>query len=64
MFETYQREDGMWDWRLVDDGNHKIVATSGGQGFRDETDAKRAIDNVITEASRGGRNPATGEIDG
>lgn len=45
-FETYVRADGLVDWRLVA-SNGEIVSTSGGQGFRDTTDARRAISRMI-----------------
>jgi uncharacterized protein YegP (UPF0339 family) len=46
-FEIYHRADGLYDWRLVARANGEIVATSGGQGFRDVTDTRRAIDALI-----------------
>ena len=44
-FETYQREDGKWAWRLVAP-NGRVIATDAGQGFRDRTDAERSISLV------------------
>lgn len=41
--EVYRRDDGLWDWRIVNDGNHEIEATSGGQGFTERNDAKEAL---------------------
>ena len=41
--ETYERKDGLWEWRLVIDENGTIVGTSHNQGFRDQYDAARAI---------------------
>ncbi len=41
-FEPYERDDGLWAWRLIS-SNGRIVATDGGQGFRDRTDAERSI---------------------
>lgn len=52
-YEVYERTDGKWDWRLVST-NGNIVATSGGQGFRDATDVLRAIGEV--EAAVNKRN--------
>ena len=40
-FEVYRREDGQYDWRLLA-ANHRIVATSGGQGYRSAYEAERA----------------------
>jgi len=36
--EIYQREDGLYDWRLIAD-NGEIIATSGGQGYTERNDA-------------------------
>lgn len=44
-FEVYRREDGQYDWRLLA-ANGRIIGTSGGQGYRDERDARRAIEAV------------------
>lgn len=41
-FEIYRRITGEYDWRLRA-ANGAIVATSGGQGFRDKPDVLRAI---------------------
>lgn len=38
--ETYRRKDGLFDWRIVNRGNHRIQATSGGQGFTERNDAE------------------------
>jgi hypothetical protein len=40
--EVYKRKDADYDWRRVDGGNHKKVATSGGQGFTEANDAAEA----------------------
>ncbi len=40
--QTYKRKDGLFDWRLVNRGNHEIQATSGGQGFTERNDAQEA----------------------
>ena len=45
-FETYERNDGLVDWRLKA-GNAEVVATSHGQGFRDRSDAERSIRAVV-----------------
>jgi uncharacterized protein YegP (UPF0339 family) len=45
MFEIHQSSDGEWRWRLKD-GNHEIVATSGGEGYTRSHDCWRAIDNI------------------
>lgn len=47
--KTYQREDGLWDWRLIAD-NGKQQAESM-QGFTSERDARRAY-NEAREAMR------------
>jgi uncharacterized protein YegP (UPF0339 family) len=43
--EVYEREDGLWDWR-VKARNGEIIATSGGQGFTDQGDALRSLATV------------------
>lgn len=40
--QVFRRKDGKWDWRAVA-GNGRIVATSGGQGYRKPWEAKRAL---------------------
>jgi uncharacterized protein YegP (UPF0339 family) len=40
--EVFQRVDGKWDWRAVAQ-NGRIVATSGGQGYRKAWEAKRGF---------------------
>lgn len=44
--QTYLRADGLFDWRIVNIGNHEIVATSGGQGFTERNDAAEAVGRV------------------
>lgn len=44
--EVYKRADSLWDWR-VRNLNGQIVATSGGQAFRDRHDARRALENIF-----------------
>lgn len=41
----YKRTDGKWAWRLVVNGN--IVATDGGQGYSNESDARSMADRII-----------------
>ena len=47
--EIYRREDDLWDWRLVNDENGQIVATSGGQGFTERNDAREAIERIVAK---------------
>jgi uncharacterized protein YegP (UPF0339 family) len=47
--KPYQREDGLWDWRIRA-ANHKIVATSGGQGYVNRYGAKRALAAFVDES--------------
>jgi uncharacterized protein YegP (UPF0339 family) len=42
----YKRTDGKWAWRLEAD-NGKIIATDGGQGYNNESDARTMVDRVI-----------------
>lgn len=39
--ETYEREDGKRDWRIVHGDD--VTATSGGQGFNNEEDALASL---------------------
>ena len=39
-FSAYQRADGKWAWRLTHTNGH-ILATDGGQGYENPTDADR-----------------------
>jgi hypothetical protein len=41
--QVFRRVDGKWDWRAVA-GNGRIVATSGGQGYRKPFEAWRSWD--------------------
>jgi uncharacterized protein YegP (UPF0339 family) len=41
-----QRTDKKWGWQLVTD-NGNIVATDGGQGYENESDAKSMADRII-----------------
>ena len=45
--EVFERSDGRWAWRLRAE-NGQTVAADGNQGFRDSTDAQRAVSDVIT----------------
>lgn len=45
---VYQREDGLWDWRLVA-ANNRIVATSGGQGYARREKAIKMAARVMQE---------------
>jgi uncharacterized protein YegP (UPF0339 family) len=38
--EVYRREDGLWEWRRIAP-NGQIVATSGGQGYEREHEARQ-----------------------
>ena len=42
----YTRTDGKWAWRLEAD-NGRIIATDGGQGYENESDARTMADRVI-----------------
>jgi uncharacterized protein YegP (UPF0339 family) len=41
----YTRVDGKWAWRLVSNG--QIIATDGGQGYENESDARSMADRII-----------------
>jgi uncharacterized protein YegP (UPF0339 family) len=43
---VFQREDKKWAWHLEAD-NGAIVATDGGQGYENESDAKSMADRII-----------------
>jgi uncharacterized protein YegP (UPF0339 family) len=43
----YTRDDGKWAWRLCAD-NGKIIATDGGQGYENESDARDMADRIIS----------------
>jgi uncharacterized protein YegP (UPF0339 family) len=43
----YTRTDGKWAWRLKAD-NGQIIATDGGQGYNNETDARSMADRIIS----------------
>jgi uncharacterized protein YegP (UPF0339 family) len=40
--DTYQREDGLWDFRVVADNGEQVGESL--QGFTSETDALRGFD--------------------
>jgi uncharacterized protein YegP (UPF0339 family) len=42
----YQRTDKKWAWRLVSNGN--IIATDGGQGYENESDARTMADRIVS----------------
>jgi uncharacterized protein YegP (UPF0339 family) len=42
----YKRGDGKWAWRLVAD-NGQIIATDGGQGYDNESDARTMADRIV-----------------
>ena len=42
----YKRADGKWAWNLTANGN--IIATDGGQGYENESDARIVADRVIS----------------
>ena len=42
----YKRSDGKWAWRLEAD-NGRIIATDGGQGYDNESDARVMADRII-----------------
>lgn len=42
----YTCSDGRWAWRLKSD-NGQIVATDGGQGYENESDARAVADAVV-----------------
>lgn len=50
VFEPFQSEDNpdKWYWRIVESGNHKIIAV-GGQDFDSEYNVQRALENVQGE---------------
>lgn len=39
-FETYEREDGRWGWRLRH-SNGDVLATDHGQGYENRNDCQR-----------------------
>jgi len=42
---VYKRKDGRWAWNLTVNG--EVVATDGGQGYENESDAKGMADRII-----------------
>jgi uncharacterized protein YegP (UPF0339 family) len=42
---VYKRKDGKWAWNLKVNG--RIVATDGGQGYENQSDARSMADRVI-----------------
>jgi uncharacterized protein YegP (UPF0339 family) len=43
---VFQRKDKKWGWELKSD-NGNIVATDGGQGYENESDAKNMADRIV-----------------
>jgi uncharacterized protein YegP (UPF0339 family) len=41
----YRRADGKWTWHLLANGD--IIATDGGQGYDNLTDARLMIERII-----------------
>ena len=41
----YKRQDGKWAWQLLING--RVVATDGGQGYSNESDARSMADRII-----------------
>ncbi len=44
--EVYKRTDGKWAFR-VKAGNHEVVATDGGQGYSNKSDAKSTLEKLM-----------------
>lgn len=42
----YTRSDGKWAWRLTA-SNGQVIATDGGQGYENESDARQMADAII-----------------
>lgn len=42
----FKRADGKWAWRLEAD-NGRVIATDGGQGYENESDARSMADRII-----------------
>jgi uncharacterized protein YegP (UPF0339 family) len=42
----FKRVDGKWAWRLESD-NGRVIATDGGQGYENESDARSMADRII-----------------
>jgi uncharacterized protein YegP (UPF0339 family) len=42
----FTRSDGRWAWRLEAD-NGRVIATDGGQGYENESDARSMADRII-----------------
>lgn len=43
---VYVRADGKWAWSLTTNGN--VVATDGGQGYENESDARDMADRIVS----------------
>lgn len=44
---VYQRKDCTWGWHLKAD-NGRIIATDGGQGYENESDARDMANRVLS----------------
>jgi uncharacterized protein YegP (UPF0339 family) len=42
----FTRSDGRWAWRLEAD-NGRVIATDGGKGYENESDARSMADRII-----------------
>lgn len=54
--EVFRRTDGRWAWRLKADNGY-IVATDGGQGYENATDAEAMCRRVISGEYGSGTTP-------
>jgi uncharacterized protein YegP (UPF0339 family) len=48
--EVYQRVDKKWAWRLLA-GNTEIIATDGGQGYENKSDAVDMVDRIVRKGT-------------
>lgn len=44
--EVYQRSDGRYAWHLIAN-NGNVIATDGGQGYENKSDAQDVARNVV-----------------
>lgn len=47
---VYERTDGKFGWRIVDQANGQIIATDGGQGYSRRVDAEHTYERVLAGA--------------
>lgn len=47
--QVYKRKDGLFDWRVRNEGNGKVEATSGGQAFSERNDAREAAERLFPQ---------------